>query len=158
MFRLLTTLCILASVINDFVHSCIGCGRLCAFLHRLWTTLGILASVLDDFMHSCIGFKWLCAFLHRLWRTMCILASVLEDCFGRLWRWRNACEGRGKYAPPRPARGKIKTNRFPKMPTFILHLKIEKNRFPKIPSIFYHLSHFVYSFFLVSKLLFPTYY
>ena len=52
-----TTLCILASVMDDFVHSCIGFGRLCAFLHRLWTTWGILASVLDDFMHSCIGFK-----------------------------------------------------------------------------------------------------
>ena len=80
---------------------------------------------------------------------MCILASVLEDCFGRIVEVKKCMRGEGEIcpAPPRPARGKIKTNRFPKMPTFILHLKIEKNRFPKIPSFCYHLSDFLTYFF-----------
>ena len=72
-------MCILVAALNDDVHSCIGVGRLCAFLCLSWLTMCIPASALNDYVHSCIGVGRLCAFLFLLWMTICILVSALND-------------------------------------------------------------------------------
>ena len=158
------TLGILASVMDDFVHACIGFGRFCAFLHRLWTTWCILASVLDDFMHSCIGFKWLCAFLHRLWSTMCILASVLEDYvhnsvgFGRIVEVGKCMRGEGGTCPAPPRAWKNKNESISKNAYVYFTPKNRKESISKNTFVFLPPISFFLLFFLVSKLLFPTYY
>ena len=58
-------MCILASVVNKYVHTCVGFERVCVYVCRFWMTMCILASVFDDYVHNCIGFEQLC-----------------DDCFG----------------------------------------------------------------------------
>ena len=58
-------MCIIASILNEHVHTCFDVERQCAYLLQFWMTMCILASVLDEDVHHCIGFG-----------CMCILASV----------------------------------------------------------------------------------
>ena len=62
-------MCIFASVLDDFVHICVGLGRLRAYLRRFRSITCILASVLEDYVHT----------YRRFWMIVCIIASVLDD-------------------------------------------------------------------------------
>ena len=47
------------SVVDDYVHNCVGFGRLRALL--CWTTMCIIVWVLDDYVDNCVGVGRLCA-------------------------------------------------------------------------------------------------
>ena len=54
-------MCILASVLNDFVHTCIvhtcdGFKWLFVYVLRFLVTMCISESMFDGFVHTCVGF------------------------------------------------------------------------------------------------------
>ena len=53
-------MCILALVLNENVHNCVGFEKPCDKLRRFWKTLFMIASVLGEDVHTCVGFGKLC--------------------------------------------------------------------------------------------------
>ena len=51
----LTSMCILGLVLDEYVHKCVGCGGVCAEFGWFWMSMCILASVLKEYVHTCVG-------------------------------------------------------------------------------------------------------
>ena len=54
-------MCMIASVLDDYVHDCFGFGRLWCIIASVLFTMCIIALVLDDYVQNCVGFGRQCA-------------------------------------------------------------------------------------------------